>query len=67
MDMSFANQALASEYLVKQASKLSKKVHKLPDDVDNEIARLKLASMGVKIDTLTPEQVEYLNSWEMGT
>lgn len=67
MDMSFANQALASEFLVKNSSKLSKQVHKLPDHVDNEIATLKLASMGIKIDVLTPEQVEYLNSWEMGT
>jgi adenosylhomocysteinase len=67
MDMSFANQALASEFLVNNASKLSKKVHKLPDDVDNEIARLKLESMGISIDVLTPEQIEYLSSWEMGT
>ena len=67
MDMSFANQALASEFLVNNASKLSKKVHKLPDDVDNEIARLKLESMGIAIDVLTPEQIEYLSSWEMGT
>ncbi|MCX5874020.1 MAG: adenosylhomocysteinase [Deltaproteobacteria bacterium] len=67
MDMSFANQALASEFLVKNSSKLSKQVHKLPDHVDNEIATLKLASMGIKIDVLTPEQVEYLSSWEMGT
>ncbi len=67
MDMSFANQALASEFLVNNASKLTKKVHKLPDDVDNEIARLKLESMGISIDVLTPEQIEYLSSWEMGT
>ncbi|MFH0960930.1 MAG: adenosylhomocysteinase [Pseudomonadota bacterium] len=67
MDMSFANQALASEFLVNNASKLSKKVHKLPDDVDNEIARLKLESMGIAIDVLTPEQLDYLSSWEMGT
>jgi adenosylhomocysteinase len=67
MDMSFANQALASEFLVNNASKLSKQVHKLPDDVDNEIARLKLESMGIAIDVLTPEQIEYLSSWEMGT
>jgi adenosylhomocysteinase len=67
MDMSFANQALASEFLVNNASKLSKQVHKLPDDVDNEIARLKLESMGIAIYVLTPEQIEYLSSWEMGT
>ncbi|MGC8659601.1 MAG: adenosylhomocysteinase [Desulfomonilaceae bacterium] len=67
MDMSFANQALASEFLVKNGSSLSKKVHKLPDEVDNQIASLKLASMGIKIDVLTPEQEEYLNSWQMGT
>ncbi len=67
MDMSFANQALASEFLVKNGATLSKQVHKLPDHVDNEIATLKLESMGIKIDVLTPEQEEYLNSWEMGT
>ncbi|MBI5569295.1 MAG: adenosylhomocysteinase [Desulfomonile tiedjei] len=67
MDMSFANQALASEYLIKQGKTLSKEVHRLPIDLDNEIARLKLASMGIHIDTLTPEQKEYLSSWEMGT
>ena len=67
MDMSFANQALASEFLVKNGATLSKKVHKLPDYVDNEIAKLKLESMGIRIDTLTPEQEQYLNSWQMGT
>ncbi len=67
MDMSFANQALASEFLVKNGATLSKKVHKLPDHVDNEIAKLKLESMGIRIDTLTPEQEQYLNSWQMGT
>jgi len=67
MDMSFANQALAAEYLVKQGKGLSKKVHRLPLEVDNNIARLKLAAMGVRIDSLTDEQKHYLASWEMGT
>ncbi|MBI4962042.1 MAG: adenosylhomocysteinase [Desulfomonile tiedjei] len=67
MDMSFANQALASEFLVKTGKGLSREVHKLPADVDNEIARLKLASMGIRIDALTDEQKHYLASWEMGT
>ncbi len=67
MDMSFANQALASEHLVKHGKNMAKGVTKLPDDVDNEIARLKLESMGIKIDVLTPEQEKYLSSWEMGT
>ncbi len=67
MDMSFANQALAAEYLVKHARELEKLVYSVPEDIDKEIARLKLASMGVSIDTLTAEQEKYLNSWEMGT
>jgi adenosylhomocysteinase len=67
MDMSFANQALAAEYMVKNAAKLEKKVYSVPEDIDKEIARLKLAAMGVKIDDLTAEQVKYLNSWEEGT
>ncbi|MBI5251362.1 MAG: adenosylhomocysteinase [Desulfomonile tiedjei] len=67
MDMSFANQALASEHLVKLGKGLSKQVHRLPEKLDNEIARLKLESMGIKIDTLTEEQAHYLASWEMGT
>jgi adenosylhomocysteinase len=67
MDMSFANQALAAEFLVKQGKGLGRDVHKLPQDVDNEIARLKLAAMGISIDVLTPEQEKYLSSWEMGT
>jgi adenosylhomocysteinase len=67
MDMSFANQALASEYLVKHGKTLSKEVHKLPQAIDNEIARLKLESMGIRIDKLTDEQDHYLSSWEMGT
>ncbi len=67
MDMSFANQALSAEYLTKNAASLSKNVFKVPDPIDKEIARLKLASVGVAIDTLTPEQVEYLSSFDMGT
>jgi len=67
MDMSFANQALSLEYMVKNAEKLEKKVYSVPPEIDQEIARLKLEAMGVKIDTLTPEQIAYLNSWEEGT
>jgi adenosylhomocysteinase len=67
MDMSFANQALAAEFMVKQHATLAKKVHVVPEDIDREIARLKLASMGVTIDTPTPEQVKYMTSWEEGT
>ncbi|MEK6732953.1 MAG: adenosylhomocysteinase [Candidatus Omnitrophota bacterium] len=67
MDMSFANQALAAEYLVKNYSKLSKKVYRMPEAIDKEIARLKLKSMAVQIDTLTPFQKKYLASWELGT
>jgi adenosylhomocysteinase len=67
MDMSFANQALAAEFMVKNANKLEKRVYSVPPEVDAEIARIKLAAMGVKIDDLTPEQSKYLNSWEEGT
>ncbi len=67
MDMSFANQALAAEYMAKNATKLEKKVYSVPEEIDNEIARIKLAAMGVKIDVLTEEQVKYLNSWQEGT
>jgi adenosylhomocysteinase len=67
MDMSFANQALAAEYMVKNAASLEKRVYSVPEVIDREIARLKLAAMGVDIDVLTPEQVNYLNSWEEGT
>ena len=67
MDMSFANQALSMEYLSKEYKNLDKKVYPVPLDIDQEIARLKLASIGVEIDTLTPEQEKYLSSWEMGT
>jgi len=67
MDMSFANQALSAEFLVKKGKTLDKKVYKVPEDIDSEIAKLKLSSMGVKIDKLTPEQEQYLSSWKMGT
>jgi len=67
MDMSFANQALSVEYMVKNAEKMEKKVYGVPEEIDHEIARLKLDAMGVKIDVLSPEQVKYLNSWEEGT
>jgi adenosylhomocysteinase len=67
MDMSFANQALSTEYLVKRRGELKPGVHTLPEEVDTEIAGLKLKALGINIDTLTPEQVEYLSSWETGT
>ena len=67
MDMSFANQALSAEYLVKQKGKLGNGVHVLPTEVDQEIASLKLHAMGVRMDVLTPEMLEYMSSWEMGT
>src|SRR5438552_567090 len=67
MDMSFANQALSAEYLVKNKGKLEPGVHLLPPEVDQEIASLKLRSLGMSIDTLTSEQIEYMTSWETGT
>ena len=67
MDMSFANQALSVEYMVKHGAELQKTVYSVPAEIDREIARMKLEGMGVKIDVLTPEQVSYLNSWEEGT
>lgn len=67
MDMSFANQALSVEYIVKNAKKLDKKVYRVPEDIDREIARLKLKALGIKIDNLTSEQKRYLKSWQMGT
>ncbi len=67
MDMSFANQALSAEYMKKNCRRLERKVYKVPVDIDKRIAELKLASMGIKIDRLTPEQKVYLASWEMGT
>ncbi len=67
MDMSFANQALCAEYVAANASKLEKRVYDVPDDIDKEVARLKLNAMGIAIDTLTEEQKHYLSSWEEGT
>jgi adenosylhomocysteinase len=67
MDMSFANQALAAEYILKQGDKLKGEVYDVPLEIDNEIARLKLKAMGVEIDSLTAEQEHYLNEWSLGT
>ncbi len=67
MDMSFANQALACEHIKNKAGTLKNKVHPVPKEIDDEIARLKLQSMNIFVDTLTPEQKKYLTSWEMGT
>jgi len=67
MDMSFANQALSAEYMVKHGNKLEKRVYPVPEEIDREIARLKLRAMGIEIDTLTEEQQRYLSSWEEGT
>ncbi|BAZ48277.1 adenosylhomocysteinase [Nostoc sp. NIES-4103] len=67
MDMSFANQALAVEYLVKNKGKLEPGLHSIPTEVDQEIARLKLQAIGISIDSLTPDQIEYINSWTTGT
>jgi adenosylhomocysteinase len=68
MDMSFANQALAAEYLLSEEGRtLDRQVHRVPAQMDREIARLKLAAMGIEIDTLTEEQERYLSSWDLGT
>ena len=67
MDMSFANQALSAEYMLKNHTSLEKRVYSVPEAIDKEIARLKLAAMGITIDDLTEEQIHYLNSWEEGT
>ena len=67
MDMSFANQALGAEFMLRNAATLGKQVYTIPEDVDNEIARLKLEAMGINIDTLTEEQHAYLNQWQEGT
>ena len=67
MDMSFANQALSAEYVALNHKTLEKRVYDVPQDIDREVARLKLAAMGVVIDVLTPEQEKYLASWESGT
>lgn len=67
MDMSFANQVLSAEYLIKNADKLSNQVYEVPEEIDAEIARLKLEAMNIDIDVLTKEQVKYLSSWQEGT
>jgi adenosylhomocysteinase len=67
MDMSFANQALAAKYVTENSGTLEKRVYGVPEEIDREIASLKLAAMGIEIDELLPEQKEYLNSWDMGT
>ncbi|MCZ7538553.1 MAG: adenosylhomocysteinase [Anaerolineae bacterium] len=67
MDMSFANQSLGAEFMRKSGSSLENRVYTIPTEIDQEIARLKLESMGIAIDTLTPEQVRYLNQWQEGT
>jgi adenosylhomocysteinase len=67
MDMSFANQALCTEWMVQHHDSLEKTVYSVPTEIDREISRLKLKAMGVKLDVLTKEQEKYLSSWEMGT
>jgi adenosylhomocysteinase len=67
MDMSFANQSLGAEYLVKNAASLARDVHRVPEALDREIARIKLEAMGSYVDVLTAEQQKYLASWDMGT
>ena len=67
MDMSFANQALAAQYVVQNQGKLSIGVHKVPEEIDKRVAQRKLELMGIQIDKLTPEQVQYLSSWLEGT
>jgi adenosylhomocysteinase len=67
MDMSFANQALSAEWILKNAKKLKPEVFVVPEDIDREIARLKLASMNVDIDKLTAQQKKYFSSWQSGT
>ena len=67
MDMSFANHALCAEYMVKEGKNLRPEVYIVPVEIDREVARLKLQSMGIEIDTLSDEQIRYLNSWQSGT
>ena len=67
MDMSFANQALSLEYLMANANTMENGVYVVPRDIDDEVGRLKLAALGVSIDTLSEEQEKYINSWEEGT
>jgi adenosylhomocysteinase len=67
MDMSFANQAMSAAHLAQNHKSLEKKVYDVPEHIDEEVAQLKLASMNVEIDTLTPEQLKYMASWSEGT
>jgi adenosylhomocysteinase len=67
MDMSFANQALSAEYAAKHYAELEPQVYNVPEAIDNEVARLKLAAMGITLDPMTPEQLEYVSSWQHGT
>jgi adenosylhomocysteinase len=67
MDMSFANQALSAEYMVRNSKKLTPNVYPVPREIDEQIAALKLESMGISIDKLTPKQKKYLSSWDVGT
>ncbi|HEV3478779.1 MAG TPA: adenosylhomocysteinase, partial [Gaiellaceae bacterium] len=67
MDMSFANQAFSAEYAIEHAAELERKVYPVPEEIDREIARLKLETMGITIDELTEEQASYLASWSEGT
>jgi adenosylhomocysteinase len=67
MDMSFANQALTASYVIEQGAELENKVYGVPEEIDQEIGKLKLAAMGIEIDELLPEQEKYLGSWDMGT
>ncbi|MGB9587694.1 MAG: adenosylhomocysteinase, partial [Armatimonadota bacterium] len=67
MDMSFANQALSAEFVAKHAKELERKVYSVPKHLDEQVAKLKLDTLGITIDTLTDDQREYLSSWEMGT
>jgi adenosylhomocysteinase len=67
MDMSFANQALAAEYGAKNHASLSPTVHVMPDEIDREVARLKLEALNIAIDKMTPEQERYVKSWQEGT
>jgi adenosylhomocysteinase len=67
MDMSFANQALAAEYVARHHAELEAKVYVVPEAIDAEVARLKLAALGIALDPMTPEQLEYVSSWQHGT
>src|SRR5215218_9303254 len=67
MDMSFANQALAAEYVVRHHAELEAQVYTVPEAIDAEVARLKLAALGITLDPMTPEQLEYVSSWQHGT